>query len=404
MAAGPPKIAIIGAGISGLALACVLHKNGIPFTIYEAEDSLISRTQGGPVNIHYDTGERILRAIGLFEKYKTTMYFPGCEVNTLGDQHGKLWLDHSKQDGVTYPGGNAPLVNRIELRRLLLGAIEAESVQWSKKLKTILPVDDNTYELTFADGSSATGFHLVVGADGAWSKVRSLLTDIKPSYTGLSYLETEIQKISDAPPEVRRLIQRGSYYYTSSKNGLTIQRDGDTTIWIWPVVPKPEEWIANPGLDLNDMKAAKKKFLEEDWEGWSDELKAIIMASDRKLIPRGFYTLPVGHKWDHRPGVTLLGDAAHLMTPHSGLGANSALMDGYDLGEAIVAIGRQYQWENGSNFTHYGPLSHAVKRYEEVMFPRAEVNAAITKRNREFFHTDGASEWLANMFKNMAIF
>ncbi len=122
MTVGYPKIAIIGAGISGLALACVLHKGGIPYTIYEGEESLTSRKQGGPVNVHYDTGERILRAFGLFEEYKKSTYTPRCEVNSLGDRHGKLWLYHSEEEGILYPGGGAPLVDRVELQRLLLGA------------------------------------------------------------------------------------------------------------------------------------------------------------------------------------------------------------------------------------------------------------------------------------------
>jgi 2-polyprenyl-6-methoxyphenol hydroxylase-like FAD-dependent oxidoreductase len=404
MTAGPPKIAIIGAGISGLALACVLNKNEIPFTIYEAEESLTSRKQGGPVNIHYDTGERVLRAIGLFERYNKSTFVPGCEVNTIGDRHGKLWLDHSKQDGISYFGANAPLVDRVQLRRLLLGAIAAESVHWAAKVKAILPAVDSTYNLIFVDGSSAAGFHLVVGADGAWSKVRSLLTDVKPSYTGLSYFETEIQDIPNASPGVCSLIQRGSYYYTDPKNGLTVQRDGDRTIWIYAVVPKPEEWIQDPGMDLSDIGTAKKKFVEEEWGDWSDELKAIITDSDRGFTPRGFYTLPIGHKWDHRPGVTLLGDAAHLMSPHSGMGANSALMDGYDLGEGIVAINRQYHWKPGSEFVHHAPLSRVVKGYEDTMFPRSEIYAINTKRNREFIHTERAAEWMANRVKNMELF
>jgi 2-polyprenyl-6-methoxyphenol hydroxylase-like FAD-dependent oxidoreductase len=167
MAVGPPKIAIIGAGTSGLALACVLQKDGIPYTVYEAEESLTSRKQGGPVNVHCDTRERTLRAIGLFEKYKKSTYLPRCEVNNLGDRHGKLWMHHSQQDGILYPAGDTPLVGRVELRRLLLDSMPAESVHWVSKVKAIPPAADNTYDLTFLNGSSVAGFHFVVGADGA---------------------------------------------------------------------------------------------------------------------------------------------------------------------------------------------------------------------------------------------
>ncbi len=238
----------------------------------------------------------------------------------------------------------------------------------------------------FSNGSPASGFHLVVGGDGSWSKVRSLLSDAKPADSGLAYLETEIQDISKASPKIRNLVQRGSYYYMDPQNCLVVQRDGNRTIWIYAIVHKQEEWIKNPGIDLKDVAAAKQKFVEQDWEGWSEELKSIIANADTEFTPRGFYTLPVGHKWDHRPGVTLIGDAAHLMTPHGGMGANSALNDAYDLGEAIVILSRLYHWETGSEFLHYVALSRAVKEYEDTMFPRSERYSIITARNREAFY------------------
>ncbi|KAE9381159.1 FAD/NAD(P)-binding domain-containing protein [Stipitochalara longipes BDJ] len=404
MAVGFPKIAIIGAGVAGLALACFFHQNGIPYTIYEAEEHLTSRKQGGPVNVHYDTGERILRALGLFERYKTSTYTPGCEVNSVGNRHGKLLLHHSEEGGISYPGSDSPLVDRVELRRLVLSAIPADTVHWGSKVKTILAAGDNTYDITFSNGSSETGFHLIVGADGAWSRVRSLLTETTPTYTGLAYLETEIQDLQKASPEILRLIQRGSYYYLDSKNNLVVQRDGDRTIWIYPILQKPEEWIKNPDMDLKDVAATKKRFVEEDWKDWTDELKDIISSSDTEFTPRGFYTLPIGHKWEHRAGLTLVGDAAHLMTPHGGMGANSALMDGYDLGEAIMQTGRKYHWETGAKFVHQGGLSRAVQRYEDTMFPRSELYATKTARNRAFFQADDAAEKLVGLTKSMETF
>jgi hypothetical protein len=134
--------------------------------------------------------------------------------------------------------------------------------------------------------------------------VRSLLSDVKPIYSELAYLETEIQDIPKASPEIRDLIERGSYYHADPGNSLVVQRDGGRTIWIYPIVRKPEEWI-KPGIDLKD-EAAKKKFVEEDWEGWSEELKAIIVNADTEFTPRGFYALPVGHECRLQTRNTLL--------------------------------------------------------------------------------------------------
>jgi 2-polyprenyl-6-methoxyphenol hydroxylase-like FAD-dependent oxidoreductase len=93
--------------------------------------------------------------------------------------------------------------------------------------------------------------------------------------------------------------------------------------------------------------------------------------------------------------VTLISDAAHLMTPHGEMGATSALMDGYDLGEAIVTLSRQYHWEIASKFMHHNALSRVVKGYESTMFPRSKTYATMTARNRDVFYTEGAAEMMA---------
>jgi hypothetical protein len=101
----------------------------------------------------------------------------------------------------------------------------------------------------------------------------------------------------------------------------------------------------NPGFDLSDILSAKKAFLaQECWKGWSEDLKAIFTSADADLTPRQFYMRPVGITWTHRPGVTLIGDAAHLMTAFGGAGANLALEDGYELGEAILGKWRKFRW------------------------------------------------------------
>jgi 2-polyprenyl-6-methoxyphenol hydroxylase-like FAD-dependent oxidoreductase len=74
-------------------------------------------------------------------------------------------------------------------------------VKWDAKVISITPFPSfpNIYDITFASGSISTGFDLVVGADGAWSKLRGLLTDETSFYSGLSYIETEIKNVREAP-------------------------------------------------------------------------------------------------------------------------------------------------------------------------------------------------------------
>jgi 2-polyprenyl-6-methoxyphenol hydroxylase-like FAD-dependent oxidoreductase len=120
---------------------------------------------------------------------------------------------------------------------------------------------------------------------------------------------------------------------------------------MYAIVQKPESWAENPGFDLT----AKKAFLAQDcWNGWGDDLKAIFTSADADLTPMQFYMLPVGITWVHRPGISLVGDAAHLMTMFGGAGANIALENGYELGEAILGKWRKFRWGKKGEESGFG--------------------------------------------------
>ncbi|KAH8807161.1 hypothetical protein F5884DRAFT_788664 [Xylogone sp. PMI_703] len=390
-----PKIAIIGGGIAGLTLARALHRGGVPFKVYEKDESRHSRKQGGPVNVHYDRGERALRALGVFDRYDEELISPGCEVTTLGDETGNCFLHHSRlvPDDLPALDSNAPLADRLALRQLLLDSIPTESVIWGSKLQDIA-VDGTQYDLAFADGTIEKGIDLVVGADGAWSKVRSMVTDVKPYYSGVSYMETEFSDVLNAPPEILEYVERGSYYYIGPHTCLVLQRNGNKSIWVYAMLEKPETWAKEHGFDLTDIRGSKEEFIRKDWQGWSDNLKAAILKSDRELIPRPLYMLPVGHDWRPRQGITLIGDAAHLMTPFGGAGANTALEDGLELGEFIIGARRRYNWlyQDTEKFSDPKGLAGAVLKYETAMYPRAKAEAARTDFNKGLFFSDNAIE------------
>lgn len=183
-------ITIVGAGLGGLVLARVLHVHGIPATVYEADPSPDSRTQGGQLDIHEADGQAALAAAGLTEEFRAIIH-EGAEALRVLDRHGKVLMDEP-DDG----SAKRPEVLRGDLRRILLDSLPTGTVQWGHKITGVLPLGDGRHELTFADGSTVTT-GLLVGADGAWSKVRPLVSDATPAYTGTTFVETYLYDVDE---------------------------------------------------------------------------------------------------------------------------------------------------------------------------------------------------------------
>ena len=170
---------------------------------------------------------------------------------------------------------------------------------------------------------------LVVGADGAWSKIRPLLSDAKPEYVGTSFIETYLLDADARHPASAKAVGGGALFALAPGKGILAHRETDGVLHTYVALTKPQEWIA--GIDFADPKAAKARVAAE-FDGWAPELTALITDGETDPVLRTIHALPTGHRWKRVPGVTLLGDAAHLMPP-DGEGANLAMYDGAELGE-----------------------------------------------------------------------
>ena len=165
--------------------------------------------------------------------------------------------------------------------------------------------------------------------------------------------------------------------------GILAHREANGALHTYVALNKPEDWIAR--IDFSDPVAALARVAEE-FDGWAPELTALITESETDPVPRAIHALPVEHRWDRVSGVTLLGDAAHLMSPFSGEGANLAMYDGAELGQAIAA--------------NPGDVEAALVAYEKDLFPRSASAAAEADRNLKLFFDDNAPHSVVDLFTN----
>ncbi|MFD4671790.1 FAD-dependent oxidoreductase [Lentzea sp. NPDC058450] len=320
-----PRIAIAGAGIGGLTCARVLQLQGFDdVTVFERESSPDARQQGGTIDLHADSGQVAVRTAGLFDEWRALARFEGQEQRKVDHVTAAL-VEHEPAEG-----DFRPEIDRGQLRGLLLDSLTPGTVTWGLGIASAAPGG----EVTFADGSTAS-FDLVIGADGAWSRVRKAVSPAQPHYTGVLFVE--IRHDNDA----RLLELTGQGTMVADGEGLMIwsQRNSGDQIRAYACLRAREDWKPS-NADLLDL-----------YEGWHPSLTAFLHGD---LIHRPLYSLPVPHTWVTTPGVTLLGDAAHLQPP-LGVGANLAMQDAADLALAIAEHG----------------VRDGVAAYESVMLPRA---------------------------------
>src|SRR5580658_796357 len=365
-------VTIVGAGLGGLTLARVLHVHGIPATIYEADTCAQARTQGGQLDIHENNGQLALEAAGLTGQFRAIIHDGGRATRML-DQHGTVLLDQP-DDGTA----GRPEVLRGDLRRILIDSLPAQTIRWGKKLTGASARGGGRHELIFADGTTVTT-GLLAGADGGWSKVRPLLSDATPQYTGTTFIETYLHGAGERHSAAAAAVGGGAMYALTPGKGIVAHREAGDILHTYVELNRAAEWIAS--IDFTDTDAATTRVAAE-FDGWAPQLTALITDGETAPIPRMIYALPDGHRWDRVPGVTLLGDAAHLMPP-SGEGANLAMFDGAQLGEAIAAAGN---------------VEAALSVYEADLFPRSAAEAAEANRLIEVCFGDNAPQSLLDFF------
>ncbi|ORY64334.1 uncharacterized protein BCR38DRAFT_342912 [Pseudomassariella vexata] len=348
-----PKIAIVGAGPAGCMLARILSLSNISVTVFESDSSPNYRTQGGTLDLHPTTGIAALKDANLFEDFKKTARYDG-DYYCMTDNKAKPFIQ------MGHGGGSVrPEIDRADLRKILAESLLPEgTIRWGHRLKR---VEDGSV-LVF-EHSTKSGFDLIVGCEGGWSKVRKHITPTQPYYSGIGYTQLSILNPEETVSELYKMVNRGNVFAHNNGEQLAVQQMGDGSLHMsWSAV-RDENWMQSYGYDTNELEQARQAILTE-MQDWSPLLRGAIEKAQGKCDSKDLYMLPVGWRWEHHRKMTIIGDAAHLMTPFAGEGVNVAFDDARRLAAAIVKA-----TQAGGDADQ---LNSQVTAFEEEMFVRME--------------------------------
>ena len=364
-------IAIVGGGPGGLMLGLLLQRQGFSFTIYERGYQNMHSDRGGSLDIHDDSGQLPLKVAGIFENFRKHARYEG-EDTRIVNKDGEILYDEDAEGE-----GNRPEIDRGKLCDIIMEQIHPENIKYGFKFEKLIQRDNGEVELVFENGTTVMT-DLVIGADGAFSQIRSHLTNAKPEYTGISMIEMNSDE--NEHPDLLKFNKNGKLIGLGGDQAILGQRNGDGRIMAYiSFKTKYEKLDEYRNLSLDTLK---ERLLAE-YSDWDSELKNYIAYSYDDIKFRRIYKLPIGLTWATQPNITIIGDAAHLMSPFAGEGVNMALYDAYLLAES---------------FKNFNNLTEVLKVYEQQMFEITKIHAKESQDNLDIFFSENGAEKMTQFF------
>ncbi|MCU5745433.1 FAD-dependent monooxygenase [Staphylococcus sp. SQ8-PEA] len=371
------KVAIIGGGPGGLMLGLLLQQRDIPFTIYEKGAQNVNTDRGGSLDIHEESGQLAIHRANLTEEFKSLVRFEGEDTKVVapdGQVTYKEVVDANEE-------GGRPEIDRGELCDLIMKHIDQRNIRYQYQFERMESAADSKKIVHFTNGDSITA-DLVIGVDGAFSKVRPYLTSHDIEYTGISMVELNIDRAQEDYPQLYEYNQRGKMMALGGDRALLAQLNGDGRIKVYVS-------FRTDATQLDYYKSLSLAELQDqllnDFADWAPELQDYIKCAGEEVYYRRIYKLPIGLTWKSDQRLTLLGDAAHLMSPFAGEGVNTALYDAFLFDQAIE---------------HNTRIEDVIHEYEEAMYLSSSKSAQESQDNLEFMFSDHAASKMGDFFKS----
>lgn len=377
------QIAIVGGGPGGLTLARLLQLKGANVKVYERDVNRGARVQGAPLDMHDNSGLAAIIKAELLEEFKKN-FLPGADKMLIVDHDAKVCFsdyDHKSDEDFGHQDFR-PEIDRGALRKILLDALKPDTVVWDSHF-VAMERHKEGWTLHFNNGATAYA-DLVIAADGANSKIRPYLTDIKPFYSGVTMLEGNVYDAKNAVPRMNALIQGGKIMAFGGEKCILLGQKGNGDIGFYASIKVAENWAASSGVDFKD-KAQVLNWFETNYPEWSSNWNELFENATTPFIPRPIYCMPLDQTWETLPNLTMIGDAAHVMPPFAGEGANMAMLDAIELSECLTS-------------GNYSSLQEAIAQYEIKMRSYASIAAKESLENGERMHSENALSTMVAFF------
>lgn len=379
------KVAIVGGGPGGLTLAKLLQLKGAEVKVYERDLNKNARVQGSPLDLHDESGLAALRKAGLLDDFKNN-FMIGADQCTITNHKAEIFFsDHGEKQEENFGDEHfRPEIDRGVLRKILLESLDPETIVWDSHFLSMTQQDEG-WLLHFKNKESVYA-DIVIGSDGANSKIRPYLTDIKPFYSGITMLEGNVYDAEKRVPNISKILRGGKIMAFGNEQNILMGQKANGEIGFYASFKADENWTVASGLDLSDRSEVLKWF-QKEYPDWSSVWYELFENTSTPFIPRPIYCMPLNQNWKTVKNLTIIGDAAHLMPPFAGEGVNMAMLDALELSEVLTS-------------SQCNTIESAISEYETNMFKRASKIAQESLENGERMHNENALTTMLDFFNS----